>query len=89
MSQNDLQRQREEAAARAVRIATVAAEELIRSAGIATSGIDEFSFAGCQVDEHTQECIDHLVAHGEAHTHTTADGYVVVQLIDLTLEGLA
>lgn len=81
--------QRQAAADRAVRIASVAAEELIRTEGTATGGINEFQIPGCQVDEHTQDCIDHLVSHGEAHSYTTDDGYVVVLLGDYTLEGLA
>lgn len=70
---------------RAHRIASMAAEELIRCEGEATSGIDEFSIAQCQADDHMRECIAHLCWHGEAASHETEDGYIVVQLGDFTI----
>lgn len=75
------------AAERAVRIATIAAEELIRTEGTATSGIDEFSIPGCQADDHMRDCIDHLCWHGEAVQHEDDDGYIIVQLGDFTVGG--
>lgn len=74
---------------RAHRIATMAAEELIRSEGTATSGIDEFSIPQCQADDHMRDCIAHLCWHGEAVSFETEDGHILVQLGDYTLESLA
>lgn len=70
---------------RAHRIASMAAEELIRSEGEATSGIDEFAIPQCQADDHMRECIAHLCWHGEAASHETEDGYIVVQFGDFTI----
>ena len=72
---------------RAHRIASMAAEELIRCEGEATSGIDEFAIPQCQADDHMRECIAHLCWHGEATSHETEDGYIVVQLGDFTVGG--
>lgn len=74
---------------RAHRIASMAAEELIRTEGEATSGIDEFAIPQCQADDHTRECIAHLCWHGDAVSHETDDGYIVVTLGDYTLASLA
>lgn len=74
---------------RAHRIATMAAEELIRCEGTATSGIDEFSIPQCQADDHMRDCIAHLCWHGEAVSFETEDGHIVVQIGDYTLESLA
>lgn len=74
---------------RAHRIATMAAEELIRCEGAATSGIDEFSIPQCQADDHMRDCIAHLCWHGEAVSFETEDGHIVVQIGDYTLESLA
>lgn len=70
---------------RAHRIASTAAEELIRCEGEATSGIDEYAIPQCQEDEHMRECIAHLCWHGEATRHETDDGYIVVQFGDFTI----
>jgi hypothetical protein len=70
---------------RAHRITTMAAEELIRCEGAATSGIDEFAIPQCQADDHVRECIAHLCWHGEAASHETEDGYIVVQFGDFTI----
>lgn len=74
---------------RAHRIASMAAEELIRTEGERTSGIDEYAIPQCQVDDHMRECIAHLCWHGSAVSHETDDGYIMVQLGDFTLESLA
>ena len=74
---------------RAHRIASVAAEELIRCEGEATSGIDEYAIPQCQADDHMRDCIAHLCWHGEAISHENVDGYIFVQLGDFTLESLA
>lgn len=74
---------------RAHRIATIAAEELVRTEGEATGGIDEFSIPQCQADYHMRDCIAHLCWHGEAMSHETDDGYIVVMFQDLTLSSLA
>lgn len=70
---------------RAHRIASVAAEELIRCEGEATSGIDEFAIPQCQADDHIRECIAHLCWCGEAASHETDEGYIVVQFGDFTI----
>ena len=70
---------------RAHRIASMAAEELIRCEGEATSGIDEYAIPQCQADDHMRECIAHLVWHGEAMSEETEDGYVMVLFIDATV----
>lgn len=70
-------------------IASVAAEELIRTEGQATSCPDEYAIPQCQADDHMRRCIKHLVWAGLAHSEKTADGYIVVRLQDLTLESLA
>lgn len=70
---------------RAHRIASVAAEELIRSNGEATSGIDEYAIPQCQADDHMRDCVAHLCWHGEAVSHETDEGYIVVQFGDFTI----
>ena len=70
---------------RAHRIASAAAEDLIRCEGEATSGIDEYAIPQCQADDHMRECIAHLCWHGEAASYETDDGYIVVQFSDLTI----
>src|SRR5574337_149778 len=71
---------------RAHRIASMAAEELLRCEGAPTSP-DQFSIPRCQADDHMRECIAHLCWHGEAASHETEDGYIVVQLGDFTIGG--
>jgi len=73
---------------RAHRIATTAAEDLIRSAGESTGAADQYLIPQCQADEHMRDCIAHLVWSGEAASHETDDGYIAVILIDLTLSSL-
>lgn len=75
---------REIANERANRIASIAAEELVRTEGTSTALPDEFAIPLCQADEHMQDCIDHLLYHGEAISFETNDGYIVVQLGDFT-----
>lgn len=70
---------------RAHRIASIAAEALIRCEGEATSGIDEFAIPQCQADDHMRECIAHLCWHGKATSHETDEGYIVVQFGDFTI----
>ncbi len=70
---------------RAHRIASAAAEELIRSEGEATSGIDEYAIPQCQADDHMRDCVAHLCWHGEAVSHETDEGYIVVQFGDFTI----
>lgn len=70
---------------RAHRIASIAAEELIRCEGEATSGIDGFAIPQCQADDYMRECIAHLCWRGDAVSHETDDGYIVVQFGDFTI----
>lgn len=70
---------------RAHRIASMAAEELIRSEGKLTSGIDEFEIPQCQADDHMRECIAHLCWHGEAASLAGDDGSIVVLFGDFTI----
>ncbi len=74
---------------RAHRIATIAAEELVRSEAEATGAPDEYLIPQCQADDHMRECIQHLQWAGEAMSHETDDGYIVVVFQDLTLSSLA
>lgn len=80
------EKQVKEADERAHRIASLAAEEIIRCEGEATSGIDEYAIPQCQADDHMRECIAHLCWHGEAASHETDDGYIVIQFGDFTLQ---
>ena len=70
---------------RAHRIATMAAEELIRTEGEPTDEADNFLIPQCQADEPMRECIAHLVWHGEVMSEETDDGYITVLFIDATL----
>jgi hypothetical protein len=70
---------------RAHRIATMAAEELIRTEGEPTGEADTFLIPQCQADDHMRECIAHLVWHGEAMSEETEDGYVMVLFGDFTI----
>lgn len=86
----DVMRQMAEKAAddRAHRIATIAAEELIRCEGDSV-GPDEYVLPQCSCDEHVLDCLDHLKWHGEAVAFETDDGYVKVIFGDYTLSSLA
>lgn len=70
---------------RAHRIASAAAKELIRSEGEATSGIDKYAIPQCQAGDHMRDCVAHLCWHGEAVSHETDEGYIVVQFGDFTI----
>lgn len=70
---------------RAHRIATMAAEELIRTEGEPTGEADMFLIPQCQCDDHMRECIAHLVWHGEAMSENTEDEYVMVLFGDFTV----
>lgn len=81
----------ESATMRALRIADITAEELIRADGDTSSYPEEFSFAPCQIDDLMRDCIEHLCARGLAVQHECEDGSVMVQLLDdldRSLEGL-
>jgi hypothetical protein len=69
---------------RAHRIASMAAEELIRCEGISTSGIDEFEIPPCRADDYMRECIAHLRWIGQAVSIETDDGSILVQFGDFT-----
>ena len=64
---------------RAHRIASRAAEDLIRCEGVNTN-IEEYSIQQEQVDQHMLDCISHLCWHGEAVQHKTNDGLILIQL---------
>lgn len=72
---------------RAHRLASIAAEELVRCEGESTD-TDCYRIPHCQADEHMLECITHLVYHGQAISHDTDEGYIVVTLGDFTLSSL-
>ena len=65
---------------RAHRIATMAAEELIRTEGVTTSGIDEFEITSDLLDDHMFDCIAHLCDTGNAKSCDGMDGAIIVQL---------
>lgn len=71
---------------RAHRIASIAAEDLLRSAGEPTSAQDHFAIPQCQVDDHMLDCIEHLRWHGEAASYETEEGYLVVQFGEFPIE---
>lgn len=73
---------------RAHRIASMAAEALVRTEGESTD-TDCYRILHCQADEHMLECITHLVYHGQAISHDTDEGYIVVTLGDFTLSSLS
>lgn len=66
---------------RAMQIADTAAFELITSEGWSI-GPQEFRIAQCEADEHTRQCIEHLVWRDKAHARVTDDGSIVVQLVE-------
>ena len=63
--------------ARAYRIASVAAEGLVRCQGIATSGIDEYLIPAGEEDELLLNCIEHLRHFGEAEVYEADEGIVI------------
>ncbi len=73
---------------RAHRIASMASEEMIRTEGESTD-TDCYRIPHCQADEHMLECITHLVYHGQAISHDSDEGYIVVTLGDFTLSSLS
>lgn len=68
---------------RAHQIATYAAEDLVRSKGEPTGTPNEFLFAYHEIDEHTLECINHLVWAGEAMRWEVDDDSIAVLLLDV------
>lgn len=75
-------RAEEVAMERAERIATTAAQELVMSEGDRIAEDDVYTFAICQMDDHTRDCIEHLRFRNLAAAHETEDGYMLVQLND-------
>ena len=71
---------------RAHRIASVAAEELIRCEFESTD-TDTYRVHWSKDDEHMRDCIAHLCWHGLAASHETDDGYTVVIFGDFTIGG--
>lgn len=74
-----------EADERAHRIASIAAEELVRCEGEPTNSPDMYAIPVCQADDHMRDCIAHLCHHGLAACNETSDGYLAVQFGDFTL----
>ena len=75
---------------RAHRIASAAAEALVRSEGVSTARRDEYLFPSGMADPHVRDCIEHLVWHGRAMSQAQARGHLghlLVQLGDFTLGG--
>lgn len=72
---------------RAHRIATVAAEALVRSQGRRTHRQYELLLAACQLDQHLRDCIEHLAWHGRAVSRQDEFQNVVVVFGDFTLGG--
>jgi hypothetical protein len=72
-------------------IASIAAEELVRSEGESTGAPDTYAIPQCQADDHMRACIAYLVRHGMASSHESSDGYIAVMFIDdaTAVEGLA
>lgn len=72
---------------RAHRIASIAAEELVRCEGQSTD-TDCYRIPMCQADEHFRDCLKHLEWSGQAVSFETDDGYIHVTLGDFTLSSL-
>jgi hypothetical protein len=68
--------------ATAHQIATIAAEELIRSEGEPSVAPDTYAIPQCQADDHMRLCIAYLVHLGMAASHETGDGYIVVMFLE-------
>lgn len=78
------------------RIASLAAHELIQSEGIGTGAPDEYTITrdALAADQHLRDCVDYLIASGEAVQFDGAcDGpdpeHIIILLGDFTLAGLA
>ena len=65
---------------RAHRIATMAAESLVRTEGVPNGYRNVFAIPPGQADEHLLDCIAHLEWHGLAASWDTEFGWVFVQL---------
>jgi hypothetical protein len=78
----------QQAEERAHRIASVAAEALVRSQGVSTPRRDEYLIACGEDDPLVRDCIEHLVWHGYAVSHEREHGHLAVQLGDFTFGGL-
>lgn len=74
---------------RAYRLATIAAEEFIRSNGLPTDTADEFVFHGADLsNEYFQDCVAHLRWIGECVVFDDEEQTTVL-LGDFTMESLA
>ena len=67
---------------RAHRIATTAAEDLIRSEVESTGVADQYLIPQYMADERMRDCIAHLVWIGKAASLETDNGYIAVVLIE-------
>lgn len=67
-----------EADERARRIASIAAEGLVRCEGRPTSTPDEFVIPLAEFDGHLRECVEHLVWQGEVVITEAGDDLVVL-----------
>jgi hypothetical protein len=63
---------------RAIRIASIAAEELICSEGAPTGRSEEWTIPPGCADEYLLECVAHLCWTGEAVSRETDDGHIIV-----------
>ncbi len=70
---------------RAHRIASMAAEELIRYEGEKNGDVDVFVIPDERQDDHMRECIAHLCWHGEAASLAGDDGSIVVMFGDFSV----
>ena len=77
----------QQAEERAHRIASAAAEALVRSEGVSTARRDEYLIASGEADSRVRDCIEHLVWHGRAVSHAREHGHLAVQLGDFTIGG--
>jgi sugar phosphate isomerase/epimerase len=71
---------RDAAFERAVRIADIAAEEIVRSEGEPTGAPDEYRLPAANADEHIRECIEHLEYRGLALWIETDDGDLLIHI---------
>ena len=62
------------------RIASAAAEMLIRSEGEGVDAADQYLITPCQADDHTRDCIRHLCFEGRAAMAVLESGHWLVEL---------
>ena len=79
----------EEIVMRAIHLASLMAEELIRTEGVATDVPDQFLFSAEEMaDEHLQDCVEHLKWQGLCVVFEQEEEHLVM-LGDFAMESLS